>query len=560
MASGETTWRAHWRVLAVALFAALSCAAGLFSLPPLDRDESRFAQATAQMLESGDFVTIKFQADERNKKPVGIHWLQAASVSAFSSVEAREIWAYRLPSFFGAILAALFTYSIGARLFGSQTGFFAALLLASAPALIGEATIAKTDAMLLATVAGAQWALAAIIAATFDGKKPPIFSIFAFWIAIGAGMLIKGPIILIVIGASLALMIARGARFDLLSAIKPLLGVAILLAMVAPWAIAVNMATEGRFFAEAISGDMLAKVGEAQESHAGPPGYYFILLFVLFWPAAALIPIAIKRAFADRSDWRNWFLIAWIAPSWIIFELTATKLPHYALPLYPAIAIFGARAAIECVQSEMPLTRKAGASIYALVGAALASLIIIAPHLYQNDYSTIDNAALASGFAIAVLAATILFWRGQTLAAMAAAIFLSSALMWTLLAGVAPKLDRLQVSPRISAAIDTAGLHPLRGAAPSVALVGYREPSAIFLLGTHTILTDGRSAAELESDAPRAVAIESREEPIFLERAAELGAIAEPVATIDGVNYSNGDDVVLRIYRMTNPSAQSEAK
>ena len=252
MTSGETTWRGHWRVFAVALFAALSCAAGLFSLPPLDRDESRFAQATAQMLESGDFVTIKFQADERNKKPVGIHWLQAASVSAFSSVEAREIWAYRLPSFFGAILAALFTYSIGARLFGPQTGFFAALLLSSAPALIGEATIAKTDAMLLASVTGAQWALVSIIAATIENRKPPLIAIVAFWFAIGAGMLIKGPIILIVIGATLALMIARGAQFELLSAMKPLLGVAILLLMVAPWAVAVNLATDGRFFAEAI--------------------------------------------------------------------------------------------------------------------------------------------------------------------------------------------------------------------------------------------------------------------------------------------------------------------
>ncbi|MEZ5929710.1 MAG: hypothetical protein R3C55_14675 [Parvularculaceae bacterium] len=75
------------------------------------------------MLESGDFITIRFQEAERNKKPAGIYWLQAASVSAFSSVEAREIWAYRLPSVLGAILAAMFTYLAGARLFDRRPVF-----------------------------------------------------------------------------------------------------------------------------------------------------------------------------------------------------------------------------------------------------------------------------------------------------------------------------------------------------------------------------------------------------------------------------------------------------
>ncbi len=96
-----------WRAPAfAALIAFLAGLPGVFAMPPLDRDESRFAQATAQMLESGDFVVIRFQDQPRFKKPVGIHWLQAGSVAAFSSPEDREIWAYRLPSLLGAMLAA----------------------------------------------------------------------------------------------------------------------------------------------------------------------------------------------------------------------------------------------------------------------------------------------------------------------------------------------------------------------------------------------------------------------------------------------------------------------
>src|SRR5215471_21367063 len=56
-------------------------APGLAAIPPLDRDEARFAQATRQMLETHDFTRIRFQDEGRNKKPVGIHWLQAATVA-----------------------------------------------------------------------------------------------------------------------------------------------------------------------------------------------------------------------------------------------------------------------------------------------------------------------------------------------------------------------------------------------------------------------------------------------------------------------------------------------
>ena len=70
----------------IGLLAALSALAGIFTLPPLDRDESRFAQATAQMLETGNFVEINFLATERNKKPVGIHWMQAVSVAVLPAI------------------------------------------------------------------------------------------------------------------------------------------------------------------------------------------------------------------------------------------------------------------------------------------------------------------------------------------------------------------------------------------------------------------------------------------------------------------------------------------
>jgi 4-amino-4-deoxy-L-arabinose transferase-like glycosyltransferase len=548
---------ARWaRVTFVACYAAVTAFAGVFSMPPLDRDESRFAQATVQMLESGDFVTIRFQDDERNKKPAGIYWLQALSVSAFSSVEAREIWAYRLPSAVGAIVAALFTYVAGARLFGPGAGLLAAMLLAASPAVAGEATIAKTDAMLLATVTAAQAAFIHIFGAATQGRRASLFWALLFWAAIGAGVLIKGPIILMVVGLTGAMMAVHRPDRDWVAALRPVTGAIILVVMIAPWAAAIHQATEGRFFIDAIGGDMLAKLGDAKESHSGPPGYYGVLLFALFWPAAALILPGVRAVVADRRAWESWFLIGWAAPAWLVFEAIATKLPHYALPLYPAIALMAARAIVSGDTDRWSVLRKIGASVYLTVGLAFAALIAVLPVYYEAEPLQPYGFTIASTFGLAVIVAAILFWRGEMAKGAIAAALLSSTLAWTLLCGVLPNLDQLSLSPRLSAAIEREGLHPLRGGAEDVVLSGYYEPSAIFLLGTGTLLANGRSAAELMKSANRAAVVEGREDAAFKARLDELGEAAAPFAEIDGVNYSNGKSVALKIYRLT-PQAHS---
>src|SRR5437763_8680150 len=129
-----------WRGPALAaLIAGLAGLPGLLAVPPLDRDESRFAQATAQMLESGDFVVIRYQDEPRFKKPVGIHWLQAASVSLFSSPEARQIWAYRIPSLMGAMLAAAACAWGASAFFGAPGGLLAGAMLGTTFLLSTEA-------------------------------------------------------------------------------------------------------------------------------------------------------------------------------------------------------------------------------------------------------------------------------------------------------------------------------------------------------------------------------------------------------------------------------------
>src|SRR3990172_9919493 len=103
--------RAAALLVVVALLAFLP---GFFQIPPVDRDEARFAQATKQMVERGEYIDIRFQDEVRYKKPVGIYWLQAVAVKAGEALgiphTRTTIWLYRLPSLVGATAAVVLTY------------------------------------------------------------------------------------------------------------------------------------------------------------------------------------------------------------------------------------------------------------------------------------------------------------------------------------------------------------------------------------------------------------------------------------------------------------------
>ena len=132
---------------------------GIFQIPPVDRDEAYFAQATKQMIETGDYVDIRYQDDVRYRKPVGIYWLQASVVNVASALGLpnahTSIWLYRLPSLIGAIGAVLATYWCALAFVSRRGAVLAALMMMSSSILGVEARLAKTDAVLLFTVVAA---------------------------------------------------------------------------------------------------------------------------------------------------------------------------------------------------------------------------------------------------------------------------------------------------------------------------------------------------------------------------------------------------------------------
>ena len=572
----------------IGLLAALAALAGIFTLPPLDRDESRFAQATAQMLESGDFVSINFLDEARNKKPVGIHWLQAASVAALSSAEAREIWAYRLPSMFGAILAALACFWGGQRLVGREAAFAGTALFAVTVLLGIEGGIAKTDAMLVGCTTLAMAALAQIRAG--KGKKTALL----FWFAIGLGALIKGPVTPMVAGLAVLVLVIWERKANWL---KPLLfwpGPLLAIAMVLPWLISIQIATDGGFLRQAIGDDMAPKLVGAAERHGGLFGYHLLLAPLLFFPASlTVIPglgyltSALRGRTGEKTASAARFLLAWAVPVWLVFELLPTKLPHYVLPAYPALALIAGWGLMQ-LTAAAAWQKWVSWALFAFAGLVFAILLPVLFVVYGNNASwdavRLSLGGFEGGFELgldpataAIVFLTAAIFAGLTGAALMAArgrsvvlvlcLAIAAGLGWQVMArgAAAPNAYAVRLADQVRAARSYA--RTIAGIAPEeiVTASSYTEPSLVFSLGTDTMLGTAEEVlafAESREEPTMVVLDLSRDDAIRTYLTApETMSLADPAPWIaalfnlqichgtmaSGTNYSRGDETVLAI-------------
>ncbi|MGK7863457.1 ArnT family glycosyltransferase [Falsiroseomonas sp. E2-1-a4] len=526
---------------------------GFFSIPAGDRDESRFAQASRQMVETGDLVRIRFGEVERNKKPAGIHWLQAGSVrmvEAFRLGDRDDIWAYRIPSLAGAMLAVLATAHLGRALVGRRAAFLGAAMLAGCFVLGVETHIAKTDAALLGTI---------VVAMGLMGRayvQPIGFGAGAaavFWLVLGVSILLKGPIgpLVAALAALTLAMVDRAwtAGAPWLRALRPGWGVPLMVLAAAPWFIAVTIATEGRFLTEALGGDMLSKVGGADENHWGPPGYYLLSFGIAAFPAAFLVLRAAPGIWADRLQPGTRYLLAWAIPVWLMFEAVTTKLPHYVMPTYPALMLLAAAWALDPLRRAPPRWLALLATVGAIAtatGLGIASAVL--PVLADG---AVDPLSLLGLPAAALFGWGLLRMLRDGAPARAAllAVLLAVPLQAVALGLVLPRLEAPWISPRLAEAV--------RIAAPGLpddrfGVVGYHEPSLLFAMGGEIRLLRNAAAAVdfLAGEPGRLVAVGDRDLARFRTDAATSGLAVTEHGTVAGFNYSRGRRVTLTLYRI----------
>ena len=537
-----------WRGALVAAFVALLCGLpGLMAMPPIDRDEARFSQATAQMLETDDYVSINFQDRSRDKKPIGIHWMQAASVALLSDVESRDIWAYRIPSLLGAMLAA-FACVWGARAFWSErTAMLAGAMFGAGFLLSTEAFIAKTDAVLAACTTVALAALARMYAAHRGVGKPfgrPTKLIL--WVAIAVGMLVKGPVVLMVLLLTLAALWAADRKATWMKDIGWGWGLVLILAICGPWALAITVATDGAFWGSAIGGDLAPKLVGGHERHGGPIGYHLMVSLFTMFPWILLVPAAVMLAWKQRTEPGVRFALCWLIPTWLIFEILPTKLPHYTLPAHAAAYWLIAAAVLEQPQRW---SRIAGVALLGLASAALAVVAIYGMHEFGDGPDMVWTVLTALVFVATAVVGGILIYRRTNLQTVLA-IGVIGALGHALLVGqLMPRLEPLWLAPRLAMALKRTGLDPQVGRTPGpIEAVGISEPSLVFELGTRTGLGGPEDAVRALSEGRPAI-VEERERKEFLALMKARGVPVDPITRLKGFNYAKGDEMDLTIYR-----------
>ena len=542
-------------VLGLVLLSLAMFLPGFFSLQPMDRDEPRFAQATRQMLETGDFVAIRFQEEARNKKPVGIYWLQAGVVAAAEKLgvpQARAtIWLYRLPSLMGAIATVVLTWWAALALVGEGAAVLAAVLMASTILLGVEARLAKTDAVVAATVAAAMGVLARHwMARGKDALKSRDlwrYSI-AFWGALGVGILIKGPISPMVPAfASIALSVqTRSAAW--LRGLKPLFGLGLCILMVAPWFVLIMIATKGAFLSDSLGGDMLSKVAGGQEAHGAPPGAYLLAFFLTAWPMAPLALLAGPFVWRARREPATSFLLAWLIPAWFLFEAVPTKLPHYVLPLYPAIAILVA-GALERQALALGPRWKWALWLVPVIAVILVLVGLIGPFVLGAP----------AGWMFYLLAPLVLWqvWRVRgvisrgDIAGLVPGGALLAFLVYVMVYGgilTGPVFQPYAMSPRLAEVRQkAAAASDCRDLAPTS--TGYREPSLVFLTATDIVFETGEGAGRfMAGGACRIAFVSAVDDPAFKLALAGAADRVKLFDRLSGINLNGGRRLDILVY------------
>ncbi|MCA0031763.1 ArnT family glycosyltransferase [Mesorhizobium sp. B263B2A] len=536
------------------LFSLMMTASGLASLPPIDRDESRFVQATKQMAESGDYVDIRFQEASRYQKPVGIYWLQSAAVTLSGKGAEAPIWVYRTVSALGIAIAVLAIAWTGTNLFGANAGVVAGLVMAAIFATAFEGRDAKTDAMLLACCVAAQGALAQIYLAS--RRKEPVAGHlwWIFWIAQGAAILIKGPIAPLLSALTIAVLFAFERDGRWLSKLRIGRGLLLVVVIALPWLAAITWKSHGAFLQQAVGKDMLGKVASGEESHGLPPGFYMLTYSLFMWPFGLIaVGAGLQALNRLRDDPRLRFCLAWYIPFWLVFELIPTKLPHYVLPAYPGMALLiGWLLTLQSEDANAPLKRWqtwlwwSTAFGLVVVSLGLAAVCVGAPIYLTHTFSWWSIPAAAAALGAGYLA----FSRQlQVPLPRIGAIAACAGITYGLLFGViAPSLKPIWLSPTIETAVsaykpcDTTVLASAR----------YQEPSLVFLVGTKTVLTDiGGVAEHLLADPACGLGLAPIEDEQKLNGMLSVqGKSVNRLAEVDGLNYSSGDKLSLGLYRV----------
>jgi len=289
---------------------------GMYFTPLFDEDEGFFAEASRQMLASGDFVTINVNGEERYDKPALFFWINALSLKLFGINE----FAVRLPSFIFFILTLILLFNFSKKYFQTSNAYISVIIMTSIVQfqVLGRASV--SDNLLNLLVASA---LFSFYNYEQNNQQRSLFAMYTF---AGLGLLTKGPIAFITIfGVILFYLFLTQNLKSLRRLLHPLYLLWTFLIPL-PWFYMAYKKSGEFLFYDFLIKHNIGRFTNTMESHGGYFWYYIPVLFLAFLPFGHLIIPAFKNI---RFNKKNIFLATWFLVPLILFSFSKTQLPHY---------------------------------------------------------------------------------------------------------------------------------------------------------------------------------------------------------------------------------------
>jgi 4-amino-4-deoxy-L-arabinose transferase-like glycosyltransferase len=336
---------------------------GNWSLPLIDRDEPRFAEASREMQQTGDYIVPRLNGEYRFDKPPLIYWCQVISFDLFGQTDV----AARLPSAFFAALSGVVTWVFASRIYGPRIGFWSGILFATSLQVFIHARAAVADMPLVFFFLTATWA-------DWERLRKPksLFWWWIFFLSLGLGFLAKGPAALMpaLLGPVQRILNPGPRRIGMKSSF---LGALVVLSVIGIWGVPALIATGGQYLQIGLGKHVLQRSLHPMESHGlpGVPGYlaslpfYFLTTFFSFLPWCLFLPLCFKRLWVRRES-AECYLLGPVLIVFFVFTIVQTKLPHYVLPAYPMLATLVARDVAQSKWRHVVLTATIAA--YFLIG------------------------------------------------------------------------------------------------------------------------------------------------------------------------------------------------
>jgi len=509
-----------------------------------DRDEPRFARAAVEMLSTGNYLVPVFNGKLWLDKPILTYWCQAFAMKLFGQTE----FACRFFSAIGTSISCFFIYLIASRLCNFQLGIWAMVILATSIMTFVIGTFATSDGVTIPFTVGSMLIFAHALTSSLRW-----YHMVLLGIALGFGMLAKGPIGLLPVPAIAVtvLMLRKNLnfwRYLLYGILAIIIGFGIFLI----WAFPANKMTEGNFFKEFIGRHVIERALKPMEHHGGNfwvyLPYYIPVIIGGFFPWILFLPgvfsAIISKRIADTKT--RALLIGWIVPVFIIMSLASTKLPHYILFIWPALAL-GVAAVLYADKNNRlndadKMWLRRGVWFFLPVALGMSSVLIVSPYLLK--ISTMKISGMVTAVVLVVMSVQIYrLQQANKFAAAAKTMIIGTAIFEILFVStVIPYLEQIKITPYISEQV-----RKNSDVNVPAAMYKFAEPSLNFYIGRNIehIREEKRLLEWIRQDSSGILIIpvdiitdiECRYGPLHLEK----------IASRKGYNYSKGKEVEIAV-------------